>query len=42
MFAQPEYTFTENGMTGSVEVIKDGASDSSFQVRVIGGMKTTS
>ena len=37
MFREPEYTFTENGIVGSVEVIKDRASDSPFDVRVVGG-----
>ena len=39
MFREPEYTFTENGIIGRVEVFKDGASDSPFHVRVFGGKR---
>ena len=38
MFARPSYTFVENGVVGSVEVVKDRALDSSFMVSVIGGV----
>ena len=36
-FGEPSYTFSEDGVTGRIEVIKSGVSDTSFQVRVIGG-----
>lgn len=36
MFAQPTYTFAENGGVGQVEVITSAAAPESFQVRVTG------
>ena len=37
MFAEPTYTFTENGVVGRVEVITTGPAPADFQVRVMGG-----
>ena len=37
MFGRPAYTFTEDGVVGSIEVIKDGASDSPLSICVNGG-----
>ena len=36
-FARPSYTFTENGVVGSIEVVKTGVSSAPFDVRVTGG-----
>ena len=37
-FERPSYTFTENGVTGSIEVIKTGVASTSFDVLVSGGI----
>ena len=33
----PSYTFTENGMRGTIEVVKSGVSSAPISVRVVGG-----
>ncbi len=40
MFERPVYTFTEDGVTGSVVVIRTGVTDEPFSVRVTGGETT--
>ncbi len=40
MFERPTYVFTENGITGSVVVVKTGVTDQPFSVQVIGGETT--
>ncbi|XP_064387615.1 uncharacterized protein LOC135335886 isoform X2 [Halichondria panicea] len=40
MFERPMYTFTENGITSSVVVVKTGVTDQPFSVQVIGGPST--
>ncbi len=42
MFEEPTYTFTENGVTGSVVVVRTGITDEPFSVRVTGGKITLS
>ena len=37
MFSSDKYEFTENGVTGSVVVVADKASNSAIGVRVLGG-----
>ena len=37
-FVRPSYTFTENGIEGSIGVIRTGVPSSPFTVRVFGGM----
>ena len=36
-FERPSYTFTENGVTGTIVVVKSGIPSSPFTVRVTGG-----
>ena len=38
-FVEPRYTFVENQPFGVIEVRKDAASATTFQVRVTGGEK---
>ncbi len=36
-FEEPSYIFNEDGVTGTIVVVKTGNSDSPFVVRVTGG-----
>ena len=37
MFAEPSYTFSEEGGTGTIELVKFGSSLEPFTIRVFGG-----
>ena len=36
-FARPSYTFSENGIVGAIEIIKEGVSSEPLEVLVMGG-----
>lgn len=41
MFERPSYEFNEEGVTGSVVIVKSDSVSESFTVRVTGGKTTT-